>query len=136
MSKDRSRLDPNQITQCVYNSQSESFDVTIIDTEMNMSLSADEGDSIQVESKSLNQKVELNEEFNIENIDKLRIYVKSSVGCQVSLQVSPDGENWYSMWDYDCHGNHMSQCIENVMAKKARIVADAPCELIVCGKGN
>ena len=141
MIRDRSSLDPHHIVQSVYNPNSESYDVTIIDTEMNLSLSADEDDSIKVESRSLNKSVQANEEFNVENIDKLRIYIKVSLGCKVELMVSPDSEgaDFFSMWSFICDSDekHMSQCIENVMAKRAKIVCSSEAsKIIVAGKGN
>jgi len=141
MTRNRSSLDPGQIIQSVFNEESLSYDVTIIDTEMNLSLSADEGDSIKVISSSMYKEVVSSEEFNVENIDKMRIYIsKVSVGCNVELMVSPDsqGDSFYSMWSFVCDSDksHMSQCIENVMAKRAKVVCSQNCQIAVVGKGN
>jgi len=96
----RTKEDPVQIQQFVYDPASESYKVKMVDTNVDFSLDADSGDSVQVQSRSFSIVATLNEEIDCSNWSAFCVYVKSKDDSDkqpIHILISPV-DNGDSFW--------------------------------------
>ena len=127
----RSKLDPNQISQCEHDDDTGAKKVKIIGTEMSIELDAEDGDSVL----SLPQQISSNV-FD-EEIDAKRLRAASLqlISGNASIEVSLDGVNYSKIITINTASDlKISTC--NIAAKKIKITSTDPAnsEAIMVGR--
>lgn len=122
----RSKLDPNQISQFEHDEENCAKRVTIVNTEMAMELSADDGDSVQGQARVFEYQVISGEEFDITFCKELIIYCDESYTLEISPV--PSGDRWSSKTSSS--GESML-----IFARRARITTSDDSSLVVLGRG-
>lgn len=139
----RTKLDPNQIAQYEHDEVACAKKVTMVNTEMAMELSADDGDSVQIQSRTYSMTLTPGEEYNISNVSKMRLYCKTT-GADPSVseaQISPtsDSDFWInSDLSVTPGGNIGDVAASNevsVTALRLKVSAASNVELILVAKG-
>lgn len=142
----RSKLDPNQIFQHAYDDDSESLKMSMVGTEMSVSLDESDGDSAAIRPMSFTASPSIGETISVEKMSKMRIYIKSigSGDSTVSVQLSPldSGDFWVTALMMTpaalANGCIMSEPLKDITAKRMRVVmasGSQDLELIVVGQG-
>jgi len=138
----KSRLDPNQIAQHLFDEESQANRVTITDTEMAMELSADDGDTVAVEARHWGIKVAPGEVWPCHQVSRIMVYAKGGGSAgDVRLSVSPetDGHLWADAGKLiEIRDGSVAFTASKgvpVMALRAKIEGPEDCELWVVAKG-
>lgn len=88
MSISRTKRDPGQIEQYEHDELANSKRVKLVDTEMSMELSADDGDSVQIQGRLDELSPVDSSPIDISMAKEIKVYVKSlSAGQKPSLSV-------------------------------------------------
>lgn len=128
-----SRLDANQIVKLEHDEATGSKKVNIVNTDFEIELDADDGDSIIVQQRAFTNTVILDEEVDVSAYKALRFYVVSNevtpVG-NITLELSPVavGDVWMDSGIDVTPGAAVgdvvaSSAILDVVARRARLVS-------------
>lgn len=91
----RSRLDPGQIIQYLYDSATQSAKVSIQNLEMSVELSHNDGDSIYTYSNTVNGTATTGVAIPCDQYKKIAVYSTTPVGLLV--EASPDNTTWVTI---------------------------------------
>lgn len=142
----KTRFDPNQIIQFEHDEETHAKRVKIVGTQIQVALSADDGDSVLTVPKSVIMSPKVNEEFDLVNVGTLQIYLKcmaENLSPNLILQINPldEGDCWVDIpltfpSNLQKSKAYLSNLISNIMCRKGRIVGDSGAfTLIVVGRG-
>jgi len=91
----KSKLDPNQISQYEHDEETCSKKVKMVNTELAMELNADDGDSVQTQARVFEYSPASGEAIDITACKEIKIYGTGAMEAFVSPDTS--GENWISV---------------------------------------
>jgi hypothetical protein len=120
----RSRLDPNQISQCEHDEESGAKKVKLLDAQME--LSADDGDSVQTQGRVFEYSPASDEAFDITACREIKVYSSGSM----TIEISPDadGDNFIALGGYTDESPILS-----VLARRARVTSGSAIKVL--GRG-
>ena len=148
INKRMSPQDPNQIVRYSYDDEKNASRVTVVETEMAIELDADDGDSVQTQSRLFEAELTIANPIGIDSVNTLKLYCQTlddGANGYVRLYVSPEtsGNMWYytgtEINPSSVTGETVaSDRVSDVIARRMKVESDvdpAKIKIIMLGRG-
>lgn len=122
----RSKLDPNQIMQYEHDDSTHAKKVTVVDADIAMELSADDGDSVQTQGRMFEYTPASEQEIDITACKQIKVYGTGSIITEISPDAS--GDTWITIDS----STDMSPILD-VLARRARVTSSGTIKVL--GRG-